>query len=250
MRGPKRSQAEIAGFRESRRIAAVLGAEVRRARLRRHITQAALGRRIGVVQSRVSEIERGLGSRATLELWVAMGIALDRPLAVSLSRDISAEPADAGHLAVQELVLRLASATGRTATFELPTRPADPRLSIDVGVRDDAYRTLMVVEIWNRLDDLGAAMRRFDLKMAEASALAAARGGDAYAVAGCWVLRDTVANRGLVARYPAILQSRFQGSAVGWVGALVTGGAPPAAAGLAWATGNGSTLFPLRWSRR
>src|SRR5690348_10293031 len=100
MRGPKRSQAEIAGFRESQRIAAVLGAEVRRARQGRRITQAALGRRIGV----------------------------------GLSRDISAEPADAGHLGIQELVLRLARAAGRTATFELPTRPADPRRSIDVGV--------------------------------------------------------------------------------------------------------------------
>jgi transcriptional regulator with XRE-family HTH domain len=207
MRGDKRTQAAIIGAREAQRLAATLGGDIRVARSRRGMSIGDLVRRVGMRQARVGAIERGEGAGAPLRVWAALGLAVGRPLGVSLSRDIRAEPADAGHLAIQELALRLAHTTGRTGTFELPTRPADPRRSIDVGVRDDVTRTLIVVEIWNRLDDLGAAMRRFDLEMAEAGALAAARGGDAYAVTGCWVLRDTAANRGLVARYASILQA-------------------------------------------
>jgi transcriptional regulator with XRE-family HTH domain len=216
MRPARRTQAEIAGARETQRIAATLGSQVRATRGRRRLTQTGLGRRVGVGQSRISEIERGHGARATLELWIALGVALDRPLAVTLSRDITIEPADAGHLAIQELVMRLALVNDRAATFELPTRPADPARSIDVGIRDNRRRTLIAIEIWNRLDDLGAAVRAHDRKLSETRALtvAIARSDRPYRVASCWILRDTAANRGLVARYPAILRSRFRGSSL------------------------------------
>ncbi len=213
------------------------------------MTQAELGRRVGVGQSRISEIERGQGGGATLGLWVALGVALDRPLAVSLSRDVATEPVDAGHLAVQELVMRLARTNGRAATFELPTRPADPARSIDVGIRDDRQRTLIAIEIWNRVDDFGAAVRAHDRKVAEAAglAIAIARDGRPYRVASCWIFRDTAANRRLVMRYPAILRSRYPGSSVGWVRALAAGGPAPIEPGLLWANGEAGRLVPLRW---
>jgi hypothetical protein len=134
---------------------------------------------------------------------------------VSFSRDIVPdEPRDAGHLAAQELVLRLARQHGRRADFELPTRPADPARSTDVAIRDDAARALILVEIWNRLDDLGAAARATNRKQAEAEgpAVLAASDGSPYRVATCWLLVDTAANRQLVARYPEILETRFPGS--------------------------------------
>jgi transcriptional regulator with XRE-family HTH domain len=250
MRQARRTQVEVAGARETQRIAATLGSQIRATRRRRRLTQRGLGRRVGVGQSRISEIERGQGARATLELWVALGVALDRPLALTLSRDITMEPADAGHLAIQELVLRLTRASGLTATFELPTRPADASRSIDVGIRDDRRRTLIAIEIWNRLDDLGAAIRAHDRKVAEAAGLAAAMGGDgqAYRVASCWILRDTAANRRIVASYPAILTSRFPGSSLGWTRALTDGGPVPPDPGLLWASAD-ARLVPLRRHR-
>ena len=145
------------------------------------------------------------------------------------------EPRDAGHLAAQELVLRLARQHGRRADFELVTRPSDPARSIDVALRDDAAGALIVVEIWNRLDDLGAAARAMTRKASEAegAAVLAARDGPPYRVAICWLLVDTAANRRLVARFPEILETRFPGSSLGWVRCLVDGAPPPNEPGLA-----------------
>jgi transcriptional regulator with XRE-family HTH domain len=249
MRRDKRTQDAIVGAREAQRLAAALGGEIRAARRRRRMTIDHLAARVGLHQARVGAIERGEGAGAPLRVWVSLGIAVGRPLAVTLSREIEIEPADAGHLAIQELVMRLAGKNGVPSTFELPTRPATPARSIDVGIRDDRRRTLIVIEIWNRLDDLGAAIRGFDRKMAEAKALAVAiaHGMEPYRVASCWILRDTVANRRLVARYPAILGSRFPGSSLGWARALTNGEPIPSDAGLLWASADARRLVPLRW---
>jgi transcriptional regulator with XRE-family HTH domain len=119
-------------------VAANLGQSVRVGRLRLGVTQGQLAERVGLHQTWISRIELGHGGRVPLERWIALGVALGRPLAISLSRPLGEprEPADAGHLAMQERLLELARATGRRATFELPTRPSDPRHSIDVCVRD------------------------------------------------------------------------------------------------------------------
>lgn len=232
----RRTDAEVQAARESARIGATLGSDLQRTRKRRRITQKALGERIGLGQGRISELEGGHGATAPLETWIALGIAIDRPLAVSFSRDIQPDdPRDAGHLAAQELVLRLARQHGRRADFELPTRPLDPARSIDV-------------EIWNRLDDLGAAARATTRKGAEAEgpAVLAARDGPPYRVAICWLLVDTAANRRLVARYPEILERRFPGSSLGWVRCLADGAPPPNAPGLAWIDPRSGRIVPLR----
>jgi transcriptional regulator with XRE-family HTH domain len=142
-----RSQDQIDGDREASLLAATLGGEVKRSRKRRRLTQRQLAARVGLEQSRMSEIERGAGGTLPLGTWVRIGMALDRPFAASLSRDLASEPRDAGHLAPQELLLRMARRSGHTGLFELPTRPADPSRSTDVGIRDDAHRVLIRVEI-------------------------------------------------------------------------------------------------------
>ncbi len=245
----RRTDAEVQASRESARIGATLGSDLQRTRKRRRITQRALGERIGLGQVRISEIERGLGATAPLETWIALGVAIDRPLAVSFSRDMQPdEPRDAGHLAAQELVLRLARQHGRRADFELPTRPADPARSVDVALRDDTARVLIVVEIWNRLDDLGAAARATTRKVAEAEGPAVLATGDGppYRVAVCWLFVDTAANRRLVARYPEILESRFPGSSLVWVRCLAEGLPPLIAPGLAWIDPRSGRIVPLR----
>ena len=245
----RRTDAEVQAARESARIGATLGSDLQRTRKRRRLTQEALGERIGLGQVRISEIEGGHGATAPLETWIALGIAIDRPLAVSFSRDIEPdEPRDAGHLAAQELVLRLARQHGRRADFELPTRPSDPARSIDVALCDAASRALIVVEIWNRQVDLGAAARATTRKASEAEGLAvlAAGAGPPYRVAICWLLVDTAANRRLVGRYPEILESRFPGSSLSWVRCLVDGAPPPNAPGLAWIDPRSGRIVPMR----
>ena len=245
----RRTGFELDGTIEATSLAGSLGRDLRTAAKRRRLTQAELGRRVGLSGSRIGEIQRGQGANASLETWVKLGKAVGRPLAVSFSRDIEQHEAhDAGHLAAQELVLGLARRHGRSADFELPTRPSDPAQSIDVALRDDAARTLIVVEIWNRLDDVGKAARTTSRKVVEAEgpAMIAARAGPAYRVALCWLLVDTAANRRLVARYPEILQSRFPGSSFDWARCLGEGSPPPNRSGIAWIDPRSGRIVPWR----
>jgi transcriptional regulator with XRE-family HTH domain len=248
----RRTDAQIQGAREAARIAATLGGDLKRTRVRRRRTQQELGERVGLSQGRISELERGEGASAPLDTWISLGLASDRPLAVSFSRDIDPyEPRDAGHLRAQELVLHLARRSNRRAEFELPTRPTDPTRSIDVMLRDDDARTLLLVEIWNRLDDLGAAARSTSRKHAEVEGLAVLAAGDApaYRVASCWLLVDTVANRRLTARYPEVFRARFRGSSLAWVRCLVDGASPPPEPGLAWIDTRTGRIMPVRRRR-
>ena len=248
----RRTNAQVQGGREATRIAATLGEDLERTRLRRRLTQRALGERVGLSQGRVSDLERGEGATALLDTWIALGLALDRPIAVSFSRDIEPdEPRDAGHLRAQEMVLHLARRSGRRADFELPSRPTDPGRVIDVVLRDDASRAIVVVEIWNRLDDLGAAVRSTSRTQVEADGLAiiAAGDGSPCRVASCWLLVDTAANRRLVARYPEIFMARFGGSSMGWVRCLAGGAAPPQDPGMAWIDTRAGRIVPVRHRR-
>ncbi len=227
-----RTQAEIAGHREATAIAATLGGAARAARRARRMTLTGLAARTGISRARLSEIERGDGARAPLETWVAIGVALERPLAVSLSHPLGVareDARDAGHLEIQEHVLALAVANGRSGTFELPTRPTDPSRSTDVGVRDPRRRVRILAECWNTFGDLGAAVRATNRKVAEAAAT-----WPDDRVATVWVVRATAANRALLARYPSIIGSAFPGSSRAWVRALTADVPPPAEPGLVW----------------
>src|SRR5918996_5646152 len=138
MAARKRTQARIAGDVESRRLAATLGRDLKQGRELRRIDQRELGRRVGLSQSRISAIERGHGAGVPLGTWVGLGIAVGRPLAVSLSRPLDPLPDDAGHLDLQEALVRLLRSHGWTIQVELATRPLDPRHSVDVAARDAA----------------------------------------------------------------------------------------------------------------
>ncbi len=245
-----RTQLEIAADLRMREQCGRLGRELREGRAARRKTQVQIGTQVGLSQGAISRAERGLGGGLTLDAWQRIGVALRRPLSVGFQRDVTGETADAGHLAMQELVLRLGREAGYPGSFELATRPAEPWRSADVGLRDDAHRRLILVECWNTIGDVGAAARSSDRKRAEAASLAVVRWGEAPATVGVvWVVRATVRNRALVARYPEVFAARFPGSSTGWVQALYRGEQPPAAPGLVWSDLRSTRLFAWRRSR-
>jgi transcriptional regulator with XRE-family HTH domain len=221
-----------------RALAATLGDEVRAGRRRLRLRQRDLAARVGVHQSRISQIERGRGDGASLGQWLALGVALRRPFAASFSRpmDGSRAPADSGHLDLQEALLRKAAEAGHLATFELPTKPHDPSRSADVGVRDDRRQILILEEAWNTFGDVGQAVRSTHRKVAEAEQLAVVLGSAAgpYRVASVWVVRDSAANRALVARYPHVFAQAFPGSSRLWARCLAEATDPPREPGLIW----------------
>jgi transcriptional regulator with XRE-family HTH domain len=244
-----RTQVSMDAEQANREQLARLGADVREARQRRHLTQRRLGTRVGLSQSAISRAERGLGGGLTLDAWQRIALALGVTLRVTLQRDPLAETADAGHLAMQELLLRHGRVGGYRGLAELPTKPQEPWRSIDVALLDDRRRRLVVAECWNTIGDIGAAARASNRKQAEAEALAAARWGDqAHVVGLVWVVRATARNRALVARYPEVFAARFPGSSAAWVRALTAGGEPPRQPGLVWASVDGTRLFA--WRRR
>jgi transcriptional regulator with XRE-family HTH domain len=254
----RRKRPELAA--QARRVnleqLARLGGQVAESRRRRGWSQASLAQRVGLSQSAVSRVELGGGGVLSLDAWQRIGLALDRPLRIELSRDVREEPADAGHLAIQELVMRLGRAAGLRGIFELPTRPSNPAHSTDVGLRDDRGRRLILVECWNTIGDIGAAVRSTMRKHAEAGGLAAAIGGGRttggdepgapYDVATLWVVRATRRNRELVTRYPELFASRFTGSSRAWVQTLTTGSAPPTDLGLVWCDTRATRLYAWR----
>jgi transcriptional regulator with XRE-family HTH domain len=225
----RRTNATVAGDREATAIAATIGGRVRSARVEVHLTIEALARRVGISPSRLGDAERGLGATMPLRTWVRLGIALDRPLAVTLTDVRARGVADAGHLELQEWVLRIARGRGWKPGLEVPTRATDPRYSIDVLVR--AGERLLLLECWNTMRDFGAAVRSTQRKIAEAEELAVAVG--AAGVHACWLVRPTAANRDLVRLYPEAIRARFEGS-LAWVRVFRDGAAPPPALGFVW----------------
>jgi len=246
---PRRPELHAAAAQANREQLARLGVDVRTSRRRRGLTQAALGARVGLAQSTVSDVERGLAGTLSLDVVQRLFVALGRRLALDAGRDPVDEPSDAGHLMIQELVLRLGRAAGCRGTFELATRPVDPHRSADVGLRDDRRRLLVLVECWNTIGDIGAAARSTTRNMAEADELAVALGGELpHRIAGCWVVRATTRNRALIARYPEIFATRLPGSSDAWVRALSAGAEPPIEPGLLWCDVAATRLFA--WRRR
>jgi transcriptional regulator with XRE-family HTH domain len=220
---PKFKPCELAAEARRRNLdqLANLGGQLRGARERRRWTQLQLAERAGISRSALSDVENGRGGGNTLDTWQRLALASGRPLVVRLKRDPLEDVADAGHLAMQELVLRLGRVAGFISSFELATRPAEPWRSTDVGLRDDRRRMLVLCECWNAFGDVGAAARSTTRKLHEAESLAVAIWGEApHQVASVWIVRDTIRNRELTRRYPEVFRSRFPGSSAAWVRAL------------------------------
>ena len=214
-------------------------------RLRRRWTQLQLADRAGLSRLVVTRLESSDGP-VDLETLERVGLALGVSVDVGFGRDRLEEVADAGHLAMQELVLRTARAAGWQADFELPTRPMEAWRSIDVGLASHARREAVEVECWNSVGDLGAASRASNRKLAELEALATARWGEDAGVGLLWVVRATARNRALVERYPEVFAARFPGSSREWLRALTSGSRIPREPGLVWCDVGATRLFAWR----
>lgn len=214
-------------------------------RERRGWTRSKLASHAGLGRMVVSRIERGL-TNLDVDALQRIGAAMDRPLVVTFGRDPLDQPLDAGHLAIQELILRLAAGAGFGSTFEFPTRPAEPWRSIDVCLTSRADNAVVIVECWNSIGDIGAAIRSTDRKRAELASVVVPRRGPETSIASVWVVRATARNRRLLAAYPNVFATRFHGSSSRWVQALATGAVVPSEPGLVWCDVGATRIFAWR----
>jgi transcriptional regulator with XRE-family HTH domain len=192
--GGRRSQAEIEADEESEAVRRAIGRGIAAARRRRGWTQDVLAERIGASQSAISRLERGVPPLEIGEL-VRVARALGIAPRVELGRDPHDGPADAGHLAIQELLVRLARATAGAALVELPLGTSDRAFSVDVCVLRRRQGELILQEAWNRIGDVGAGLRSFDRKLSLAAEAAVAFPAPPSVVTGVWVVRVTRSNR-------------------------------------------------------
>ena len=226
-----------------------LGSEVRSMRLARRWTQGELAERAGIGRMMVVRIETGAAA-IDAELLERLGTAFGVSVLLGFGRDSLDNVADAGHLAMQELTLRLGRQAGFSVQFELATRPQNPSHSADTAFADDRRRVAIEIECWNTFGDIGAATRSTARKVAELEELIAHRWGGEGRVSSVWIVRDTARNRSIVARYPEVFRSRFPGSSAAWVRALTAGGDVPTEPGLVWCDLKATRIFAWRAPRR
>lgn len=231
--GSRRTSVAVEADRRIQERKATIGGQIKDMRRRRRWTQGELAQRADLGRLMVGRVERGVGP-IDVETLEHIAIAFDVPLAVGFDRDLTQDVADAGHLAVQEIVLRYARVAGLTRQFELPTKPNDPWRSIDVVLGPDRNGWAICAECWNTFGDLGAATRSSRRKVAELEQVAVGLWGADARAGLVWVVRDTTRNRALIARYPEVFAATFTGSSRGWVAALTTGAEPPIGPGLVW----------------
>ena len=202
-------------------------------RRRRNWTQSTLGNHAELGRMVISRVEGG-ASPLDMETLDRISLALGVPLAVGFDRDLHDEQNETGHLAMQELLLRITRTSGFERQFEMATRPDEPWRSSDIGLALDKRRLAVDVECWNSFGDLGAATRSSRRKLADLQQLAVARWGAGARAGLVWVMRETARNRALINRYPEVFASLFTGSSRAWVTTLTTGSEPPDGPGLVW----------------
>jgi transcriptional regulator with XRE-family HTH domain len=224
-----------------------LGGEIRAMRIRREWTQEELARHAAVGRLVVSRAERAVGS-LDVDALEHIALAFGAPLMLGFGRGPVEGISDAGHLAMQELVLRLGRLAGFAAQVEAAA--GDSWRSTDVELRSDARKRLIVAECWNTIGDVGAAARSTTRKAADADAKATALWGESGQAGSVWVVRATARNHDLVGRYPEVFASRFPGSSRGWVNALTIGGELPDQTGLVWCDVGATRLYAWRRTPR
>src|SRR5206468_7441965 len=108
-RSRRTAKTAIRGRCRASAVATRLGVGLRDARLATGRTQAEAADRVGLSQPRYSELERGLGTNASLETWAMAAAAVDEQLVAFFERASGAEqPRDIEHLRRQNAVIEFA----------------------------------------------------------------------------------------------------------------------------------------------
>lgn len=209
-------------------------------------------------------MERGLGQTASIETLASVAAAVGRQLAAFLEDAPGADrPRDYEHLKRQQLIIETAALGGWRAAPELAIDPGWVRSrSVDVYLERPTQREAAVVEVWDFFDDVGAAVRGLDGKVAalvrrhalsEAAAgagLPGAAGSRPWRVGGLFVVRGTRRNRTLTDEFRSLFAGRFQASGDAWLVALRDSARPlPPGDAVVWTDVAGTRLIPSRLRR-
>ena len=208
------------------------------------LSQRHLAERVGISQTALSRLERGLGAGTGLDIWAACAAALGVQLAAFFEQAAGASlPKDIEHLRRQNLVLSVSAPGGWAGIPEAIVDPGRWLRSIDVLLERAVRREVAVVEIWDLLLDGGEAMRGLESKVHAVRE----RLGPSWSVHGLLVVRGTHRNRALVRELRQLFAARYPASSQEWLRALSDPATSmPKASGFAWTTVDGTRLFAAR----
>ncbi len=212
------------GDRQLRRTCVRFGDEIREIRLRAGVSQAALGRTIGVSRSVICRVEHGdpdvsprIRARAVAALGGDFRIAV-YPSGAPLIHD-------AAHAGIVESVLRKCHPTWRP-TVEAPV-PGPGRRSTDI--RLDRLDDIVLMEVETHVRALEAMIREGAEKR---SAVAEVERGRRIHVV--LVLPPTRHHRAVVAAHPSIVATAFPSTEAATSAALTTADMPWPGDGILW----------------
>ena len=234
--GPK----VVAGRRRADVVANRLGVALRDARRRAGMRQLDIARAAGISQTRVGELERGLGSGATIETWALAAAAAGEQFVAFLELAPGATPPrDIEHLRRQASLIELARRGGWAAMPEMALdRDAIRSRSADVVLIRLERREAILAEIWDWFDDVGASLRSLDGKRdALARRLEAAHPGARWSIRCLFVVRATRRNAALVSELRSLFRARFPSRSTEWLRSLATPDSRlPEGDGFLWST--------------
>lgn len=197
-------------------------------------------------------MERGAGHTASIETWAAVAAASGAQLVCFLEElPGSTRPRDYQHLKRQQLIAGVAAGGGWRATAERPVDPSWRRSrSIDVLLERGSRHEIAVIGVVDWFDDVGAAWRGLDAKVATIRrdrASVELAGGPRTNVAGLLVVRGTRRNRSLVREFSLLFRTHFPTPSRAWLDALEEPHRPmPKQPGFVWTDVAGARLIAAR----
>ena len=192
---PTSERAYHRALRRGQTMLRILGSDVRDARLIAGISQASLGRVVGMSDAKVSRIEAGASHRLALVDAVLLADAVGLDLSIKTYPGRS-PTRDAGHARrLQSLLVHVGAPLGHRTEVLLPARGSVPeRRAWDALLFDETGQT--GVELEQRLYDVQAQTRRNLLKWR-----------DSGAERLLLVVADTRANRRVLAEFADYFQA-------------------------------------------
>jgi transcriptional regulator with XRE-family HTH domain len=185
-----------------------IGRLLRALRRRRGLRQADIAAAAGVGQSTISLVERGHLDRLAIVTVRAILAAVDARFdgVVSWRGGAIDRLLDERHSLVVGEVARLLRGMGWLVEIEVSFAFYSERGSIDVLAYHPATRTLLIIEVKTELTSIEETIRRHDVKVRHASAIARERfGWDVAGVGRLLVILDTTTSRRRVTRHDAAL---------------------------------------------
>jgi transcriptional regulator with XRE-family HTH domain len=186
-----------------------IGVNIRALRVRSRLRQSDLAAKAGVPREVISEIERGILSRASIEelerIAVVLGAQVDvrvRWRGEQLDRLL-----DQAHAATVAAALDRLGRTGWDTRVEASFSIWGERGSIDILAWHAATSTLLVIEVKSVIPDVQATIHDLDRKARLAPEVTAQFGWHPIAIARLLIVAESPTSRGRVRRHAVVLDT-------------------------------------------